>query len=133
MFDFFPLTILFIALIWIYQDGLQLRKKGVPVNPGLVVGLIVLAYYLFLWIGISSYVFYKILGYSWLSYPFQLIIPILAYLILRYTRYRKIASLGNPPLPPTRRWGFWFMLAAIFAPIIFPVLSFLFFASRAGW
>lgn len=132
MFGIFPAIILLVALIWIYQDGLSLRKKGVPINPGLVAGLIVLAYYLIFWISLASSVFYRILGYSWLSYPVQLLIPILAYVILRFTRYQKIAARGNPPLPPARRWGFWFMLATIFVPIIL-VFAFFFFLFRGGW
>ena len=132
MFGFFPIIILLVAIIWVYQDGLSLRKKGVPINPGLVAGLIVLAYYLIFWISLVSPVFYRIPGYSWFSYLIQFLIPILVYLVLKFTRYQKLVARGNPPLPPARRWGFWFMLATIFVPVIFIFISFSFFFRR-GW
>lgn len=120
MFGLFSLLILLVAIIWVYQDGLSLRKKGVPVNPGLVAGLIVLGeYFLSFTIG-------------FLPYFLGLLIPIFVYLFLRFTQYQKSAALGNPPLPPARRWGFWFMLATIFVPVIFIFLSFSYFF-RGGW
>ena len=137
MFGLFPFIILLVAIIWVYQDGLRLRKKGVPINPGLVAGLIVLSYYLISWIGVIPSLSYKFklfeyFGFGILFYFIQPFIPVLVYLFIKFTRYNKIVALGNPPLPPAPRWGFWFMLAAIFAPIVlFLPISFLFF--RRGW
>lgn len=131
MFEVLSPIVFLIVIIWVYRDGLKLRKKGVNVYPGLVTGSIILANYLISWVRFmsfdtSDFSIMNILilgGNSFFSLFIQLFIPVLAYLILRFTWYQKIITRGNSPLPPASRWAFWFMVATFFIPIILLILT----------
>ena len=125
--------ILLVLIIWLYRDGLGLRKKGVPIYPGLVVSLVILGTYLLTFLFNFGYLFrFRVPRFLDFIYFLPYLIPFAAYLLIRFLKYKKIAALGNPPLPPAPRWAFWLMIAIIFAPIIF-IAFVLFSLFGSGW
>jgi len=111
MFLVIPVVYILIA-VFIYQDALRLRKKGVSVYPGLIVGLILIGEYLSFWVSALSIFLFS-------SSSLLAFVPLIVYLTLRFTKYRNLALKGNPPLPPAPRWAFWFMIGAILIPFLF--------------
>lgn len=80
-FLWLPALVIFSAL-WVRKDAKKFREKGVDINPGIWSDLV--------------FVFW-IIAFPW-------------YLILKFSRYKRAAELGNPPLPPVSKIYDWLLL-----------------------
>ena len=120
-----------IVAVVIYWDAKNLRRRGVPVNPGFASFLAFLFSILILFLPMIIHSIIPRLPrflYSPTYNYFFPLIPGIAYLVLRVTKFGVMARAGNPPLPPaphSHRWMALLIFLLVGAFVILPVLFFI--------
>ncbi len=89
------IIIIIFSALWVRKDAKNFREKGVDLNPA-----------------------------SWSTFVFLFwIIAFPLYLILKFSKYKKIAELGNQPLPAVSKVHNWWIVI-IFIGVPFLIISF---------
>lgn len=133
-----------ILAIWVYVDAKKFRRRGVPVKPGIIAGLIVfISYATTFFFGFGGGLFYSFIprsvwrslfGMGWFGggVIIGVGIPLVIYLLLRFLKYEKVAALGGPPLPPAPKWSFWLFIGLLVLPLLLVGVFILFILFELG-